>query len=181
THEIADVDKKLGRRRKLRAEVLEDLAKDRDHLHNQEGCNRHRDANDNDRVGHGGLDLLAQPRAGFEEAGETVENLREQTAVLTGLHHAYEKPIKHSRMFRDRFVKSFAALHAGGYVTDDMPQALLAFWIALVIESSQGLDQRNAGLDHRGKLSGKKNEIGLFDRPGLLSRFGRSGFLLKRH
>ena len=64
-----------------------------------------RDANDDDRIGHGRLDLLAQAGAGLEEAGQAVENLREQTAGFTGFHHADKKTIEDTRMFRYRFVE----------------------------------------------------------------------------
>ena len=98
-HEVADVDQELRRRRQLRAEVLEDFAEDRNDLHDQEGGDRERDADDDDRIGHGRLHLLAQARARFEEAGQTIENFREQTAVFTGFDHADEKPIEDARMF----------------------------------------------------------------------------------
>ena len=77
-------------------------------------------------------------------------------------------------------MESLAALHARGHVADDVAQALLPFRIALIVKGGQGLDQRDAGLDHGGKLSGKENEIGFFDRPGFFARFGRGGFLLER-
>src|SRR6185437_16539076 len=93
-HEIADVDQKLSRRRQFRTEVLEDFAEDRNHLHNQERGNRHRDANDDDRVSHRRLDFLAQARTRFQEAGEPVQNLRQQTAVLARFYHADEEPIE---------------------------------------------------------------------------------------
>ena len=65
-----------------------DLAEDRDDLDDEEGGDRKRDADDDDRIGHRGFDLLLQPRGGFEEAGEPVENFREQTAGFTRFHHA---------------------------------------------------------------------------------------------
>ena len=84
-HEIADVDQELGRCGKFRAEILEDFAEDRHDFHDQEGGNRKSDADDDDRIGHGRLDFLAQTGARFEEAGQTIENFREQTAVLRPL------------------------------------------------------------------------------------------------
>ena len=108
--EIADVDQELRRRRQFGAEILEDFAEDRDNPHDQEGGNREGDANDDDRIGHGRFDFLAQSGAGFEEAGQPVENFGQQTAVFTRFHHADKKPIEDTRMFRDRFVETFRRL-----------------------------------------------------------------------
>ena len=178
-HEIADVDQELRRRGKLGAEVLEDFAEDRHDFHDQEGGDGKGDADDDDRVGHGRLHLLAQAGARFEEAGQPVENLREQTAMLTGFHHADEEAIEHARMFRDRFVESFAALHAGGHVTDDVAQVLLPLRVALVVKRGQRLDERNTGFDHGRKLAGEEDEVGFFDRPGFLAGLAGRGLLLE--
>jgi hypothetical protein len=99
--------------------------------------------------------------------------------MFTGLHHADKKPVENAGMLGDRFVKGFAALHAGGDVADNVAQALLALWIALVVEGGQRLDQRNASLNHGGELAGKENEVGFLDAPRFLARFGGDGFLLE--
>ena len=84
-HEIADVDQELGRCRQFRAEILEDFAEDRNDLHDQESRDRKRDANDDDRIGHGGFHFLAQTRARFQEAGQPIENFRKQDRPLRPL------------------------------------------------------------------------------------------------
>ena len=63
---------------KFRTEVLENFAKDRNNLDDQEGGNRKRDADDDDRIGHGRFDFLAQSGGRFEESGQPVENFGEQ-------------------------------------------------------------------------------------------------------
>ena len=68
-------------------------------------------------------------------------------------------------MFRDRFVESFAALHARGDIADDVAQIALPFRVALLVERGQRLDERDAGLDHGRELAGEENEIGFLDRP----------------
>jgi hypothetical protein len=94
--------------------------------------------------------------------------------VLAGFHHADEEPIKHTRMFGNRFVESFAALHTGGDVADDVAQAFLTLGIALVVKGGQRLDQRDARLDHRRELAGEEDKVGFFDGPGFLPDLGDS-------
>ena len=106
---------------------------------------------------------FAQSRAGFEESGETIENFSEQTAGLTCFDHADKQAIKNARMFGDRFVKSFATLHACDHIADHVPQILLSFRIALFVKRGQRLHERNASFDHGRKLPGEKDEIGFFD------------------
>ena len=180
TDEIAEIDEELRRRREFRAEILEDFAKDRHDPHNQEGGDRKRDADDDDRIGHRRFDFLAQSRAGFEEPGQPIQNLREQTAGFTRFHHADKQPVENARMFRDRFMESFAALNARGHVADDVAQDFCRLGIALLVERGQRLDERNAGVDHRGQLPGEKHQIGLFDRPNSFARSAARSLLLQR-
>ncbi len=79
----------------------------------------------------------------------------------------------------DRFVEGLAALDPGGHVTDDAAQVFLAFRGELLVKRGQRLDERDAGLDHGGELAGEENQIGLFDRPGLVFGAGNSSFLLE--
>jgi hypothetical protein len=74
TNKIADIDKKLCRRRKLGPEVGENFPEDRDNSHDQECGNGEGNADDDDRIGHRRFDFLAQSGTGFKEAGETVKN-----------------------------------------------------------------------------------------------------------
>ena len=83
-------------------------------------------------------------------------------------------------MFRNRFVKRFTALHARGHIAYDVAQTALAFRIALIVESSQTLNERNAGLDHGGELAGEKNQVGFFYFEDAFSSFTGHRFLLKR-
>ena len=170
--EIAHVDQELRRSGQLGAEVLEDFAENRNDPDDQEGGDREGDADHDDRISHGRLDLLAQTRAGFEEAGQPIENLGQQTAGFARFHHADEQPIEDARMLRDRLVKGFAALDARGDVADDVAQIALPFRVALLVERGQRLDERDAGLDHGGELAGKENEIGLLDRPDFFAWIG---------
>src|SRR5213079_3269481 len=77
-------------------------------------------------------------------------------------------------------MESLATLDASGHVTNNVAKVFLALWIALVVKGSKRLDQRDAGLDHRGKLAGKENQVGFLDRPGFLLRLGGCGLLLER-
>ena len=178
-HEIADVDQELGWRGEFRAEVLEDFAEDRHDLDDEEGGDGHRDADHDDGISHRGFHLLSEAGARFEESGQPVENLGEQTAVLARFHHADEKPIENARMLGNRFMKGFAPLHSSGHVADDVAQALLALRIALVVKRRHGLDQRNACLDHGGQLTGKENQVSFLDGPGFLALLSGNGLLLE--
>ena len=89
--------------------------------------------------------------------------------MLARFDHADIEPVENARMFRDRFVESFAALHAGGDVADDVAQIALPFRVALFVERGQRLDQRNAGFDHGRELPGEENQVGFFDRPSFLA------------
>jgi hypothetical protein len=85
----------------LCAEVFEDFAKDRNDLDDEKCGNGKSDADNNDRIGHGRFDLLAQARAGFEKTGQPVQNLGEQAARLTCFHHADKETVEHAWMFRN--------------------------------------------------------------------------------
>src|SRR5207248_3938894 len=168
-HKITDVDQKLGQTGKFGAEILEDLSKNWHDFYEQKGSYRECYADYDDRVSHGRFHLFAQTRARFQKASQPVENLRQETAVFTCLHHAHKKPIKHAWMFCDRFVEAFATLHTGGHVTNNVTQVALPFRIALVVERRHSLDKGNASLDHGRKLPGKKNQVRLLDRPVFLA------------
>ena len=124
-NELADVDQELRRRGKFGAEILEDFAEDRDDFNDQESRDGKGNADDDDRISHGRLDLLAQACAGFEKAGQTIQNLREQSAVFACFDHAHKQSIEHARMLRDRFMESFATLDPRGDVADDRTQTLV--------------------------------------------------------
>src|SRR3954470_23654832 len=76
-------------------------------------------------------------------------------------------------------MEGFATLHPRGHVADNVTQVLLALRIALIIKSSESLDERDTGLDHGGKLAGKENEVGLLDCPDFLLRLGGGRLLLE--
>ena len=163
---------------KLGAKVFKDFAKDGHNLDQEEGRNRKGDANHDDRVGHGRLHLFAEAGARFEEARQTVENLREQASMLAGFHHADKKPVENTGVFRDRFVEGLTALHARCHVADDIAQIALPLWVTLIVERRHGLDERDTGLDHGRKLPGKENQVSFLDRPGLFPRAAAGGSLL---
>src|SRR2546430_11525241 len=85
--------------------------------------------------------------------------------MLTGLNHADEEPVKHSRMLGDRFIESLAALDASSNIAYDMAEIALALRIALLVKSGQSLHERNTGLDHGGELAGEQHHISLLNRP----------------
>src|SRR5262249_53491153 len=178
-NKLADVDQELRRRRQLRTKIFEDFAEDWNHANNQKGGDGKRDTNHDDRVGHCRFDFLAQTSARFEEAGETFQNLSKQTAAFTRLHHADVQTVKNARMFRDRFVKCFTALHPRSHVAHDLAEAALTFRIGLIVKSCQTLDQGNTGLDHGGELAGEKNEVRFFNFESAVTGLPGNGFLLK--
>ena len=175
--EVAEVEEELCGRGELRAEVGEDFAEDGDDADDEEGGDRECDEEHDDRVGHGGLDLLFQPRGGFEEASETVENFGEQTAGFARFHHAGVKAVEDPGVFRDGLVKRIALLHERADFADDAAQAGLFFRVGLLVERGQAGDEREAGIDHGRELAGEKHEVGFVDLA--LGREGlRGGALL---
>src|SRR5205814_9412715 len=79
---ITDINKKLSRRGKFSAKISENFTEDRDNSHDQESGDGKRDADHDDRIGHGRFDFLAQTRARFEESGQAIQNFGEQTSML---------------------------------------------------------------------------------------------------
>src|SRR5437764_15306543 len=73
TDKITDINKKLGRRGKFGSKVSENFAEDRNNSHNEESGDGKSDADNNDRIGHGRFDFLAQTRARFEESSQAVQ------------------------------------------------------------------------------------------------------------
>ena len=171
--------KELRWRRQFRAEIFEDLAEDRDDADNEESRDQKRDANDDDRIGHGGFDFLAQTRAGFEESGKPIENFGEQTAVLAGFHHADVEPIENARMFARSIREGLAALHARGDVANDVFEIFLPLIVALLVERGHRLDERDAGFNHGRELAGEKHEVGFLDGQELVFPTRGGGFLLQ--
>ena len=166
-HEVAQVHEELGGGGQGFAEVLEDFREDGHDLHDEEDRDEDRDGDDGDRVGHGRLDLFAQARAGFEEAGEAVEDLREQTARLTGLDHGDVEAVEDRGMLLERGVEAVAALHAAGDVADDRAQVGLFLRVGALVEGGQRADERDARVDHGGELAGEEDEVGFLDAGGL--------------
>src|SRR5207237_10831509 len=98
TNNVTDINQKLWWRRKLGSEVGENFTTDRDNSHDQKRGNGDGNADDDDRIGHRRFDFLAQPGSGFQESGEAIENLGQQTTMFTRFHHADKKPIEDTRM-----------------------------------------------------------------------------------
>src|SRR5438046_4021579 len=98
-NKIADINKKLRGRGKFGSKISENFAEDRDNAHDQEGGNGKGDADNDDRIGHGRFDFLAQTGAGFKESGQAIQNFGEQTSVFARFHHADKKPIENAGMF----------------------------------------------------------------------------------
>src|SRR5438046_677444 len=177
---ITDINKKLSQRGKFSAKISENFTEDRDNSHDQESGDGKRDADHDDRIGHGRFDFLAQTRARFEESGQAIQNFGEQTSMLARFDHADKEPIENEGMFGERFMECFATLHPRCDIADHGPQRSLPSRISLFVQSGQSLHQRNTRLDHGRKLPGKENKIGLFYFSGFLTRVSGRRFTLQR-
>ena len=163
-HEIAQVDQELGGSGELGAEIRKHGGKHRDDKDQQHVDQRHREADDRDRIGHGGLDLLGQLDRGLEIAGHLAENLGEAAGRFTGLHHGDEKIRIRLGEFLDRSGERRAGGDVIAHIADDDAENLV---LRLVLQGLQTGDERQAGLQQGGELAGKDREFTKAERVGL--------------
>ena len=153
----------MGRCGKFGTEVGKNLSEHGDHANDQKSGDGEGDDQDDYWVSHGRFDFLFQAGGGLEKAGEAIENFREEPARLAGFDHAGIEAAKDSGVFGDGLVKGIALLDEGGDFSDDPAEAGLFFGIGLFVKGGESGDEREAGVDHRGELTGKENEIRLAD------------------
>ena len=85
--ELGDVDEELREEGELLAETAEHLGEDRDDELDEAGRHEQGDRNDDRRVGHGALDLLAEAGRGAEDDREALHDAGELAGLLARDDH----------------------------------------------------------------------------------------------
>ena len=154
---VAEVDQVLRRGRERGAKVGEDFAEHRHNFHQQENGDENRHHGYHRRVHHGGFDFFAEAGGVFQINGQARQDFGQQTALFAGRHHAGVEPAECPGMLLQSIRETVAAFDAGADVADGVAHHLVG---GLVGQRLQGLHHCQAGVDHRGQLPRKDDQVG---------------------
>ena len=136
------------------------IGEDRNHIEQQEHHNDEGNSDNHCWIDQGSLDLGFERRSLFHIGGQTRQNRIEDTTRLTGFNHIDEEVTIDSRMLAEGVCKTVTGFHIRFDLTNN-PGKL--FVCSLPGQDIQALDERQSGLDHRGKLPGEDHELLLRD------------------
>ena len=114
------------------------------------------DHDDGNRVDHRRLHLALQLHGLFDVGREALENRVEDTARLARRHHVGEQRVERLRVLAHRVGERGARLDVGAGLQNDGREVLVLF---LAAENVEALDERQAGVDHHGELTGEDGEV----------------------
>ena len=97
----------------------------------------------------------------LQVGGEPGENLREQAALLAGVHHAVVEALEGLGMLHQRRREVVAALDPRADVADDIAHDLV---VRLLGQPLEGTHDGDARVNHRGELAGEHHQVLQWDR-----------------
>ena len=149
-NEIAQGDHDTRRERQLHFEPVEQSHENRHHLPEQQGDNHGRDEQHGHRIDQRGLHGALQFDVFLDVGREPLENGVENTARLARLDHVVVERVKNFVVLLHRGRQRRTALDR---TTHAIEYFLERFVFLLPSENFQTLYQREAGVNHHGKLA----------------------------
>ena len=148
------------RRGQIGAEAGEHLLEGRDHENHDHRGDDERDRDDRDRIEERRLDLRLDGENLFLVGRQAIEQRLEYAGLLPRLHQVAEQRIEVQRVLAERRGERRAGLDVGL----DLEQKLRHRRVRRALaDDVERLQERHAGLHHRGELARKEREILLSD------------------
>src|ERR1700733_3781785 len=154
--EIAEHDDDARGQRQVHTQAVEELGENRHDLPEQQDDDAAGDAQDGDRINHGGLHGALQLDVLFNVAGEALENGVQNTARLAGFDHVVVQRVEDLFVLLHGGGKSGASFDRAAHAIENLLESDV---FLLSSENLQALHQGQTGVNHDGELAGEDGQL----------------------